>query len=114
MKRQSMIVVTLMVLMAITTPLLAGERDARDLSYLNSSPVVTAPNQVASMTNDKRDARDLSYLNSSDIYGVSSQQIAVQGDNDRRDARDLAYLFGNSKGNMMDEPNNVILQCCQR
>lgn len=114
MKRQSMIIVTLMVIMAISIPLLASEKDTRDLSYLNASPVITAPTQVASMSNDRRDARDLSYLNSSDITGVSSQQIAVQGDNDRRDARDLAYLFGKTEGSMMDEQNNVILQCCQR
>jgi hypothetical protein len=115
MKKHSMIVVALMVVMAISIPLLAGEgsrRDARDLGYLNANSVVTTSIQLASAMNDRRDARDLSYLNSSNISEVSSQQIAVQSD--RRDARDLAYLFGNSKDTVVDEPNNINLICCQR
>jgi hypothetical protein len=117
MKRHSMILVMIMVMMAITTSLLAGEgnrRDARDLSYLNASPVVTASTQLASVLNDRRDMRDLSYLNSTGIPEVSSQHIVVQGDNNRRDARDLAYLLGNSKDIRVDAPDNTILMCCQR
>ncbi len=117
MKRHSMILIILMVMMAISTSLLAGEanrRDARDLSYLNANPGVTVSAQLASGLIDRRDARDLSYLNSAGIPGVSSLNIVVQVDNNRRDSRDLTYLLGNSKDIRVDEPNNTILMCCQR
>jgi len=112
MKEHTMIVVALMVVMAISTTLLASSKDVRDLSYLNASTVVTASTQLASGVNDTRDVRDLSYLNSSGISGASSQNIALQ--NDRRDARDLAYLFGNSKEDILEVPNNTTIICCQR
>ena len=117
MKRQSMILIILMVVMAISTSLLAGEanrRDARDLSYLKANPGVTVSEQVTSGLIDRRDARDLSYLNSTGMPGVSSPDVVVQVDSNRRDARDLAYLLGNSQDIRVDEPNNTILMCCQR
>jgi hypothetical protein len=119
MKRYSMLVV-LMVMMAISTSLFAGEgsrRDVRDLSYLNFNPVVMSSTQLASTVNalnDRKDARDLSYLNSTGNSEVSSQEIVVQGFNDRRDARDLAYLPGNAKEAGVDQPGNINLMCCQR
>jgi hypothetical protein len=117
MKKHSMTLVVFMVVMAISTSLLAGEgsrRDARDLSYLNANTGVSASTQVASVLNDRRDARDLSFLTSAGTPEVSGQNIIVQGDNDRRDARDLAYLSGNSKEASVDESNNINLMCCQR
>jgi hypothetical protein len=92
MKRHSMIVVAVMVLMAIYTTLLASDgdrRDVRDLGYQNANPNITASTNPVAVSENRRDARDLNFLNSSDIRGVSSKLIVVPGD--RKDARDLAY-----------------------
>ena len=112
-KKHSMILVALMVVMAISIPLIAGEgnrRDARDLSYLNADPVVTSSIQVASSSDNRRDTRDLSYLNSSGMTEVSDQLAAVQGN--RRDAKDLAHMSGPTNETIFDTGNKIL--CCQR
>ena len=112
-KIHSMILVALMVIMAISIPLIAGEgnrRDARDLSYMNADPVVMTSSQVASSSDNRRDARDLGYLNSVDVTQVSDQLIAVQGN--RRDAKDLAHMSGPTNEAIFDMGNKIL--CCQR
>jgi hypothetical protein len=118
MKRHSLIVAVLIVIMAISTLVLAGEgrRDSRDLGYLDQNPAVSISNHQPSqpqMINDRKDARDLSYLTSSTVSPVlSCHKIAMM--NDRRDARDLAYLFGNSETYTVCPPTNAVINCCQR
>jgi hypothetical protein len=112
MKRGSMIIALLMVVLFISTAVLASSKDDRDLKYMKEGPVVAVSSQPVPAFSDRKDTRDLSYLKTIGSSKESGQQVALQLG--WKDTRDLGYLFENSQGALLPGSDNIILRCCQR
>lgn len=106
MKKQFMMMIIVLVMMAISMPLLAweyGPRDARDLKYLDNTTWVAPSNPILAEEGSPRDARDLKYLHNETWVAPSNPLLATEGS--PRDARDLKYLHTNTWNSILNDEN---------
>jgi hypothetical protein len=109
MKRVPMILAALMVVLTISTTVLAESRGTSEMSIFSAGPLVASSGQLVTPQTDRRDARDASFMKSLGTFGGSGHSTVLAWD--KRDARDNR-LFENFGDKGLAGSGNSVLVCC--